>query len=58
MVEETTTMLDVCSLCAESFSEDRPLILWLAQFGDEVADAWHKECVSVGVPEALERRNS
>lgn len=40
----TTRMPTHCSACQKEFSEDHRLFMWMAEQGDDVADAWHKEC--------------
>lgn len=53
----TTRMPTHCSACREEFTEDSRLYMWMAQPGDDVADAWHKKCFTAdAINTALARR--
>ena len=44
-LNDVTRMPDDCTECGVTFTDVRPLYIWMASYGDEVAQAWHDECL-------------
>jgi len=53
-MSDVTRMPKRCGQCQEPFTDERPLWVWMAHYGDDEAVAWHEKCTPEGIKAALE----